>query len=51
MAHTRKIYDAVITDGLGATPFMDLGTMASFLPKALRLGALKPAYSFVKKYF
>ncbi len=51
MAHTKKIYDAVITDGLGATPFMDLGTMAGFLPQALRLGALKPAYSFVKKYF
>lgn len=51
MEHTHKIYDAVITDGLGSTPFMDLGTMASFVPQAVRLGALRPAYSFVKKYF
>ena len=50
MAHTRQLYDAVITDGLGATAF-DLPTMLSFLPRALRLRALMPAYDFVKKYF
>ena len=50
MAHTRQVYDAVITDGLGATAF-DLPTMLSFLPRALRLRALMPAYDFVKKYF
>ena len=50
MAHTRQLYDAVITDGLGATPF-DLLTMIAFLPRALRLQALMPAYNFVKKYF
>ena len=50
MAHTRQLYDAVITDGLGSTPF-DLPTMLGFLPRALRLHALMPAYDFVKKYF
>ena len=50
MAHTRQLYDAVITDGLGSIPF-DLPTMLSFLPQALRLQALMPAYDFVKKYF
>ena len=50
MAHTRQLYDAVITDGLGSTAF-DLPTMLSFLPRALRLRALMPAYDFVKRYF
>ncbi len=50
MAHTRQLYDAVITDGLGSTPF-DLPTMLGFLPRALRLRALMPAYDFVKRYF
>ena len=50
MAHTRQLYDAVITDGLGSIPF-DLPTMLGFLPQALRLQALMPAYDFVKKYF
>ena len=50
MAHTRHLYDAVITDGLGSTSF-DLPTMLGFLPRALRLQALMPAYDFVKRYF
>ena len=50
MAHTCQLYKAVITDGLGATAF-DLSTMLGFLPRALRLQALMPAYDFVKKYF
>ena len=50
MAHTCQLYDAVITDGLGATAF-DLPTMLAFLPRALRLRALMPAYDFVKRYF
>ena len=50
MAHTRHLYDAIITDGLGSTPF-DLPTMLGFLPRALRLQALMPVYDFVKKYF
>ncbi len=50
MAHTRQLYDAVITDGLGSIPF-SLPTMVGFLPRALRLQAWMPAYNFVKKYF
>ena len=50
MTHTGQLYDAVITDGLGSIPF-DLPTMLGFLPRALRLQALTPAYDFVKKYF
>lgn len=50
MAHTRQLYDAVITDGLGSMPF-DFPTMLGFLPRALRLRALMPAYDFVKRYF
>lgn len=48
---SRKLYDAVITDGLGTTPFMDLRTYFGFVPKALKLNALFPAYTFVKRYF
>lgn len=50
MAHTRQLYNAVITDGLGSIPF-DLQTMLGFLPRALQMKALMPAYSFVKRYF
>ena len=50
MAHTRQLYDAVITDGLGSIPF-NLPTMLGFLPRALRLEALKPAYDLVEEVF
>jgi len=46
----RQLYDAVIVDGLGARPF-DLNTLLQFLPKALRLNALLPAYTVVSRYF
>ncbi|MBN2410721.1 phytoene desaturase [candidate division KSB1 bacterium] len=48
---SKKIYDVVITGGLGATPFMNWGTMLKFIPYALRLNALLPTYSFAKHYF
>ncbi len=51
MQDCRGIYNAVITDGLGATPFMDLKTMLDFMPRALRLKALYPAHTFVRQYF
>lgn len=38
MAYTRKLYQAVIVDGMGSQPF-DLPTMLRFLPKALGLKA------------
>ncbi len=51
MDDCRKIYDAVITDGLGSTPFMSFKTMFDFLPRAAKLKALLPAHTFVKRYF
>jgi phytoene desaturase len=51
MEDCRKIYKAVITDGLGSTPFMSLKTMFDFLPRAAKLKALLPAHAFVKRYF
>jgi phytoene desaturase len=51
MEACRGIYDAVITDGLGSQPFMSWKTMFSFVPKAIKLNALFPSYSFVKRYF
>lgn len=51
MEDCRRIYEAVIVDGLGATPFHRLQTMLNFLPRALRLKALLPGFSFVKRYF
>ncbi|HQU74222.1 MAG TPA: phytoene desaturase family protein [Calditrichia bacterium] len=50
ISYIKKIYEAVIVDKLGATPF-DLGTMMRFLPKALQLKALLPAFHVVKKFF
>ncbi|MBC8233386.1 phytoene desaturase [bacterium] len=51
MAASRRIYDAVITEGLGSTPFMDVKTMFQFIPRALKLKALYSTYHFVKRYF
>jgi len=51
MEDCRKIYEAVIVDGLGATPFVRLKTMLNFLPRALKLKAILPGYNFVKRYF
>ncbi len=51
MAKTAELYNAVITDGLGSKPLSDWGTMLSFLPRALKLNALLPAYTFVTRYF
>ena len=50
MEETKKLYEAVIVDGLGSTPF-DLSTMIKFVPRVLQLGALTPAYKFVTKFW
>jgi phytoene desaturase len=47
----KGIYNAVITEGLGSQPFMSWKTMFSFVPKAIKLNALFPSHSFVKRYF
>lgn len=51
MEASRGIYDAVITEGMGSTPFMDWGTLLRFAPRALKLNAFLPTYSFVRRYF
>ncbi|NUO81706.1 FAD-dependent oxidoreductase, partial [candidate division KSB1 bacterium] len=51
MQDSRGIYEAVILEGLGATPFMDLSTLIKFVPRALKLKALYPAHYFVSRYF
>lgn len=51
MQDCRGIYEAVITGGLGATPFMTLNTLFKFLPSALKLKALYPAHYLVSRYF
>jgi phytoene desaturase len=51
MKACHRIYDAVITDGLGSTPFMNWGSLFHFLPRALKLGAIQSTYSFVRRYF
>lgn len=51
MQACHQIYDAVITDGLGSTPFMTWGSLFNFLPRALQLGAIRSTHSFVSKYF
>jgi phytoene desaturase len=51
MEACHGIYDAVITDGLGSQPFMSWKTMLNFVPKAIKLNALFPSFSFVKRYF
>ena len=47
----HKIYDAVISEGLGSTPFMTWDSLLRFLPRAWQLGAIRSTYSFVSKYF
>jgi len=50
-ADIRGIYDAVITEGLGGTPFLTWRRFLGFAPRALALGGLRPVYSTVKRYF
>jgi phytoene desaturase len=51
MADVKPIYDAVIGDGLGASPFLSLKNFLDFAPQAFSLGGLRPVYSFASKYF
>lgn len=51
MHDIKPIYDAVITEGLGSTAFTSWGMFLRFLPRALKLGGLRPVYGFVSKYF
>ncbi len=48
---SRGIYEAVIEEGLGSRPFMDVKTMLTFVPDAIRLQAFLPSYTFASRYF
>ena len=50
-ADIKGVYDAVITEGLGAQPFDTWRSFLSFVPRALRLGVLRPVYDFASRYF
>ncbi len=51
MEAAEKVYDAVIVDKLGATPFDTIKSMVDFVPRAIKLGAYKPMSMFAAKYF
>ena len=51
MAAASKVYDAVITEKLGARPFDTIKTMVDFVPRAMRLGAWKPMSLFASTFF
>ncbi|MXX54564.1 MAG: phytoene desaturase [Gemmatimonadetes bacterium] len=50
-AKLRPIYEAVITEGLGARPFDSLGRMAAFAPRVVRLSAWEPVARYVGRHF
>jgi phytoene desaturase len=50
-ADIKKIYDAIIVEGLGSSPFDSWAKFLAFAPRAIALGGLTPVYSFVSKYF
>ncbi len=47
----KCIYDAVITEGLGGSPFLSWKRFLSFVPRAVALGGLLPVYTFASRYF
>ncbi len=51
MRDVRRVYDAVITEKMGARPFETWRSMLDFVPKALQLKAYLPVTSYVHKYF
>lgn len=50
MEYVKQLYKVVIEDGLGSIPF-DLQTMIKFMPAAMKLNALFPAYTNVARFF
>lgn len=47
----KGIYDAVITEGLGGTPFLTWKSFLNFVPRAMKLGGLRPVYAYASRYF
>jgi phytoene desaturase len=51
LAAARPIYEAVITERLGAQPFDTVRSMLDFAPRAIRLGAYRSVARFAARYF
>lgn len=51
ISRSRRIYNAVIRDGLGSTAFNKISYFLKFIPKAISLGAVLPAHFLVSRYF
>jgi phytoene desaturase len=51
MKAVRPIYDAVITEKLGAKPFDSLRTMIEFVPTVIRLNAYLSVSRFTRRFF
>jgi phytoene desaturase len=51
MRDVKAIYDAVITDGLGSSPFLTLKRFLDFAPRAVSLGGFLPVYAYASRYF
>lgn len=49
--NSKQVYEAVIVDGLGSTPFNKLTTMLKFVPQAMKIRAFSNSYSLASKYF
>jgi phytoene desaturase len=51
MHDVKGIYDAVITEGLGASPFLTLKRFFDFAPRAVSLAGYLPVYTYASRYF
>lgn len=51
MKKSKALYEAVILEGLGSSPFMTAKSMLEFTPKAIKLGAFLTSYGMAKRYF
>ncbi|GIV58361.1 MAG: phytoene dehydrogenase [Rhodothermaceae bacterium] len=51
MEAVRPVYEAVITDRLGARPFDTVRSMLDFAPRAIKLKAFLPVATFARRYF
>jgi phytoene desaturase len=51
MEAIRPVYEAVITDRLGAQPFDTVRSMLDFAPRALRLKAYLPVATYARRFF
>ncbi|MBL7977530.1 MAG: phytoene desaturase [Bacteroidetes Order II. Incertae sedis bacterium] len=51
MKKSKALYEAVILEGLGSSPFMTAKSMLDFTPRAIKLGAYRTSYGMAKTHF